>query len=147
MADHSRRTGRARVTVDGAATAPRPPRERARGRDGGSSAPTVERITTTGGSATLDPNVAVSFVGAQPEGRPAFLTIHLPDGTVDGFQKTVVFSIGKLLEVDYYRLRATFDEVPVGGALSFPSGGGGAVLVWNAEEGYWQTAGVYLSST
>jgi len=110
------------------------------------SAPTFERVTTANGVVTLDPNVGVSFVSSQIAAS-TFLSINLPDGTVDAFQKFVVFVASKEIKVDFYRLFATFDEVPVPGSLNFPSGGGGAVLVWNAEEGFWQVAGVYLSST
>jgi len=95
---------------------------------------------------TLDPNVGVSFVSAQIAAS-TFLSINLPDGAVDAFQKLVVFTAGKVIDTDFYRLFATFDEVPVAGSLNFPSCGGGAILVWNTEEGFWQVVGVYLSST
>lgn len=110
---------------------------------GAAPAPTVENLTLNLGPYAVDATSDVTFVtygGPVPEFPPATIVVTLPDGTVDGFQKVVVFNpTGGIIS---YQLTPT--NFANGTSIDYDEGT--ATFVWSTVAGAWYLLGNFLGS-
>lgn len=104
----------------------------------GEGDPVLERVIGDDvTAATCDPTIDISIVKATNSVPAAFFPINLADGEEDGFQKTIVIEEFATVDADKFHLLCSLDGFTY---ISYPNTGGGAVLIWDAEAGFWRMA-------
>jgi len=106
----------------------------------------IERVTSSGGVVTIDPDVELSIVTAQAI-LPAEIDANLaaPTENIDGYQKTILFTYTPVVDAVLWRLIAPVQS-GLGIGWSYPGAGGAAVLVWDATAACWRASSIYLGT-
>lgn len=106
----------------------------------------IERVTSVGGVVTIDPDVELSIVTSQsPPPAEINASLAAPTANIDGYQKTILFSYAPVVDAHFWRLLATVQS-GLGIGWDYASGGGSAVLIWDATGGFWRAASIYAGS-
>lgn len=122
-------------TIDGDGTAQNPLRVV------GEGVPVFERVVGEDSEdLACDPAIDLSFVQWNSGINLNIFTLNLADGTVDGFQKTIVIARFGVLGVNpKFSLVCSLDGFT---QIDYPHTGGGCILIWDADVGVWRVAGL-----